>query len=37
MFPWVGLQCVIVAFPGHYTHLLFDWVHILRGYMQLKV
>ena len=20
--PWVGLQCVIVAFPGH-THLLF--------------
>ena len=21
--PWVGLQCVIVAFPG-YTHLLFN-------------
>ena len=21
--PWVGLQFVIVAFPGH-THLLFD-------------
>ena len=21
MVPWVGLQCVIVAFPGH-THLL---------------
>ena len=20
--PWVGLQCVIVAFPGH-THLIF--------------
>ena len=28
--PWVGLQCVIVVFPGH-THLLFsvrlsDWL-----------
>ena len=22
--PWVGLQCAIVAFPGHiFTHLLF--------------
>ena len=21
--PWVGLQCVIVVFPGH-THLLFN-------------
>ena len=30
MVPWVVLQCVIVAFPGH-THLLFsvrlsDWL-----------
>ena len=23
--PWVGLQCVIVVFPGH-THLLFEIV-----------
>ena len=23
VFPWVGLQCVIVAFPDH-LHLLFD-------------
>ena len=27
--PWVGLQCVIVAFPGH-THLLFH-VILLRS------
>ena len=25
--PWVGLQCVIVAFPGH-AHLLFDFVFL---------
>ena len=30
--PWIGLQCVIVLFPGH-THLLFnvDFVLVLTG------
>ena len=25
MVPWVGMQCMIVVFPGH-THLLFEWL-----------
>ena len=28
--PWVGLQCVIVAFPGH-THLLFGGNHYYQS------
>ena len=28
--PWVGLQCVIVAFPVH-THLLFKSVNLNKG------
>ena len=27
--PWVGLQCMVVAFHGHYTHLLFELFHIV--------
>ena len=25
--PWVGLNCVIVVFPGH-THLLFSFLEV---------
>ena len=28
--PWVGLQCVIVVFPGH-THLLFGRPYISKS------
>ena len=28
--PWVGLQCVLVAIPGH-THLLFDKTFTIKS------
>ena len=28
--PWVGMQCMIMVFPGH-THLLFEWLIEIVG------
>ena len=34
--PWVGLQYVMLSFPG-YTHLLFHMLHILLHRLPLKI
>ena len=34
MVPWVGMQCVIVVFPGHthFLHVFFVCVKLLHNY-----